>query len=265
MPTYVKMQFQPYQNTQELTIFLDSRKTDVYKENVADNFRFLLTRDIRFERCEIALNSITFRNNFKIMSDLALGFDVEHYSGDLVTKTEQFQIPRTLQNHDDIVNYFLKKIQHVADHEKTDNGTLKLIFKSKTKLVIQEHLAEILGSSVIKQICVIRKLKGDTYVFQFTPKKIPIFPNQLYITCSFIQPTLVAEVLCPLLKIIPISADNNDDFLSIDFSHNELEFIPCRFNNLKELQFEIFTHTMKNIGFMNPHDVLYMSIVLRKF
>ena len=260
------MQFQQHQNTEELSIFLDSRKTNLYQENKADDFKFLLSRDIRFESCQVALNSITFRNNFKIMSDLALGFEIEQYSDDLMIKKETFDIPRTLKNHDQIVRYFTTKIQHIADYERTDNQSLKLRFKSKTKLVIQEHLAEILGASnIINHLCVITKLKDEFQVFPFPPKKIPIYPNLLYITCSFIRYTVVAESLCPLLKIIPISSNNTDEFLSVDFSRDELEFVPCRFNNLKELQFKIFSHTLNDIGFINPNDVLYMSVVLRKF
>merc|ERR1712061_711877 len=40
VPTYIKMQFQQHQNTEELSIFLDSRKTNFYQENKADDFKF---------------------------------------------------------------------------------------------------------------------------------------------------------------------------------------------------------------------------------
>ena len=266
VPTYVKMQFQPYKNTEELTIFMDSSKTNIYKENKADSFKFLFTNNIRFQHCEIALNSITFKNNFKILSDLALDFEIEQYQGDLVTKKEKFETPKTLQNHDEIIKYFLSKVEDIVDWEKSENGSLILKFKTKARIIIEEHLAEILGSNlIINQICTIAKLKDDTYVFQHSPRKIPLYPNQLFITCSFVQHTVFGGILCPLLRIIPIKVENSNEYTSIDFSQDQLEYIPCRFSNLKELQFNIGSHTMGNVGFMNTNDILHMSIVLRKY
>ena len=266
VPTYIKMQFQPFNNTDELTIFMDSSKTNIYEENKSDSFKFLLTKNIRFQRCEIALNSITFKNNFKLMADLALGFEIEQYSGDFITKKEIFQTPSTLRNHDEIIKYFLSKVEPVADWKLSDNDSIMLTFKTKTRIIIREHLAEILGSNqIINQMCIIQKLKDETHVFQNIPRRIPLFPNQLLITCSFVHHTVVGENLCPLLKIIPINDHNSNEFTSMDFSKEQLEFIPCRFSNLKQLQFDIFNSTMGDIGFMNPNDILHMSIILRKY
>ena len=73
------------------------------------------------------------------MPDLTLDFEIEQYTGNLVTKKEKFQTPKTLRNHDQIIEYFLSKVEDVADWEKSDNGSVMLKFKTKTRIVIEEH------------------------------------------------------------------------------------------------------------------------------
>ena len=248
-------------------IYIDSSDHGPFKENDNDNFKILLPQDFRYShgdwRC--AVSSITFRNGFKIMQDLEMKFNVYHYDDEDLTRIEEFEIPSILRSHDEIIDYFKDKIINVATCTKTVSNQIKIVFKEKIVLKIDKHLAVILGcNNFTNNYQMIARIKGGVYISPLKIQNINLFPAQLYVTCSFVEHSVVAGSMSPLLKIVPLSDQTDNQYLTIDFGHS-LEFVPVRLTDLKVLEFKIKSHTDKSPGFIDKKSSLYMSLIFQKF
>ena len=77
------------------------------------------------------------------------------------------------------------------------------------------------------------------YLLPFPPRKIELYPNELYIFLNVVKPNVVMGNYKQLLKIVPLPQNERDENITIDFSR--LEYHGLSELHPRVLKFEIAT------------------------
>ena len=90
------------------------------------------------------------------------------------------------------------------------------------------------------------------------PRKIELYPNELYIFSNIVEPWAVMGEYKQLLKIVPLKQDERDENVTVDFPRLE-------YHNLSELhprllKFQIATVDGALIEPLNENYNMYMSL-----
>ena len=99
---------------------------------------------------------------------------------------------------------------------------------------------------------------NSTHHLIFPPRNIEIYPNDLYLFCNIVEPSVVVGEFKQLLKIIALPYDNKNERITIDFpkpEYHELRELKPRL-----LQFEITTIDGKYVKPYNETDNIYLNL-----
>lgn len=100
--------------------------------------------------------------------------------------------------------------------------------------------------------------RHSTHRLNFPPRDIEIYPNDLYLFCNIVEPSIVAGGFKQLLRIVPLPYDKQDENITIEFpkpDYHELRELKPR-----SLQFEITTMDGKYVKPYNEEDNFYLNL-----
>ena len=99
---------------------------------------------------------------------------------------------------------------------------------------------------------------NSKYHLIFPPRNIEIYPNDLYLYCNIVEPTIVAGDYKQLLRIIPLPHDKQNQNITVDFQ--KPEFHELRELKPRILQFEIGTIDGKHVTPYNKRHNVYLNL-----
>ena len=99
---------------------------------------------------------------------------------------------------------------------------------------------------------------NSRYLLNYPPRTIELYPNDLYVFCKIVEPTVVFGEFKQLLRIIPLPFDKKNENITIDFP--KLEFHEVRELKPRLLQFEITTVDGRYVESFDKEDYLYLNI-----
>ena len=99
---------------------------------------------------------------------------------------------------------------------------------------------------------------NSKYHLIFPPRNIEIYPNDLYLYCNIVEPTIVAGDYKQLLRIIPLPHDKQNQNITVDFQ--KPEFHELRELKPRILQFEIGTIDGKHVTRYNKRNNVYLNL-----
>lgn len=269
VPTFVKLQLKKHQENMEMfPIFIDSLPTNIHKNNTASRFKIQLPQSVDYGKWKMAVNSISFKNDFLIMNELNLKFAMEYGNNNATKVKKQFVTPPELRTHNEIIEWFLSEISDVITGQQTENGQIMLTFKKKAKLVIEKNLSLLLGGiKFIHDKQVISKLKNGVFLMPTKPKEIQLFPHQLFLYSDIVEPSILGGVHEPLVKIIPVNPPfNTKNYESISYHGENLQYISLRAGNIPQtLDFTLRSTTNSEVEFCNPLEPIFITLLFQRY
>ena len=262
-PSIVKIHFKPLEmySLSRVTISVDSLQEHFIHQNLPHSFKSTLARelDLSVGRYKCGVSSVTYKNDFSMLSGYNLDFYVTNISDS--TDEEKFFIPKHLKTNEDIRKHFFETIKHVASFDLDENDHYRLKFTKSSTLKIGKSLARCLGSTSNQEFLEIGKEKDDTYAFPSRAQNINFQPPIMFIYSDIVSHSIVGEEFCQLLKICPIEPSKTGEYVTYEF--DEIEFLDCPNTNIKEISFEIKSHHGQFLEFEGDSAV-FLNLVFQR-
>ena len=99
---------------------------------------------------------------------------------------------------------------------------------------------------------------NSKYLMNYPPRNIELYPNDLYLFCKIVEPTVVFGEFKQLLRIIPLPYNKQNENITVDFP--KPEFHEVRELKPRLLQFEVTTIDGKSVQSFNKEDHLYLNL-----
>lgn len=298
-PTIVTLVLRKMSKLTEFVGHISCQPTDLYPDNTADAFTVDFT-DTNYTgeedefRCdwEVALGSITYQPTFSRVQTKQtkryMRLTLTSAPGHAYARPISGQVPvfsnvtdslSTAEAYIDFLTLCISKM--IQDDDRMPkkifdfrfiNGTTKIVVKNyltkwTVSMTMPYNFAYTLGD---------RSLVPDVYgnvTFTLDPQQLArmdkgidlnaLNPDSMMLYTSFTKPTYVANVIAPVIRIIPVVV-NDGSTAYLTFNPKHLLFHHVNVSSLKAVKFELRQTDGKKVCFKDKNQRLNMTLIFRK-